>query len=649
VAAVEESYVRATPSSSRGFELSSSLTAAAAAIATFGLAFEHGGFAVSTWSTATVVVWGCILGIVLSGIDRSARVSGWAAASVGLLVLFAAFTGLSGAWASGAEAAFAGLNRTLLYAGVTTLVLLLNRERLTRPLLDGVTMGLVAVTFLALASRFFPSLVSTAKADTLVPDAGSRLSYPVGYWNALAVLAALAWPLLLRIATDPTRGRARAIALVPVPAIAAVVYLASSRAGAVTFVVGGILFIALSPRPWAAAGAAIVSVVAAGLGVAALARQNGLTDGALASAEATAAHHRGSLLAVIGAGIVGAIVFALADRRFAGKAIPARVGHVVIAALGVLVLVALVAAHPIRRWDTFSALPTAPGGAGYIHKHFLSANGNYRWQYWQATIDEFRTQPLVGRGAGSFEAWWDARGSIAGFVSNPHSLYFETLGDLGLVGLTALIGSIAAGMYGAARVVRRSRGSLHADYAAATSVFVAFAVAVGLDWVWDVPVIGVVAFALLGAALSALPPSPRNRVAFGRIAIATCAAVAILTAIDLGLADAVISRSQSAAARGNLAAAAHRARQAELLQPWAASAHVQMALVREAQHRFGDARQSIRAAIDHDHLDWRNWYIAARIENESGNRNRAKASYAQARRLNPNSPLLQAPLPAPAR
>ena len=50
-----------------------------------------------------------------------------------------------------------------------------------------------------------------------------------------------------------------------------------------------------------------------------------------------------------------------------------------------------------------------------------------------------------GRGAGSYESWWSEHGTLATFVKDAHSLYLQTLGELGVVGLVLLLTALTAG------------------------------------------------------------------------------------------------------------------------------------------------------------------------------------------------------------
>jgi Tfp pilus assembly protein PilF len=108
------------------------------------------------------------------------------------------------------------------------------------------------------------------------------------------------------------------------------------------------------------------------------------------------------------------------------------------------------------------------------------------------------------------------------------------------------------------------------------------------------------------------------------------------------LAQSDIERSQARAARYDFPAAFSSARDAERIQPWAASPRLQLALLHEATGDFGAAQHEIRAAIVRDDSDWRLWLIAARIQQEQGHRAAAAANLRRATSLNPRSPLLAA-------
>ena len=98
-----------------------------------------------------------------------------------------------------------------------------------------------------------------------LPSAATRLSFPLGYWNGLAVFVAFyAVPLLLRLAIVAQSFLVRGVAIASIPALAATIYLqASSRGGVATALTGTAVFLALTARRWAAVAALVVATVGA--------------------------------------------------------------------------------------------------------------------------------------------------------------------------------------------------------------------------------------------------------------------------------------------------------------------------------------------------------------------------------------------------
>ena len=70
----------------------------------------------------------------------------------------------------------------------------------------------------------------------------------------------------------------------------------------------------------------------------------------------------------------------------------------------------------------------------------LDFSGSRRYDFWEAAVDANATDPSVGIGPGTFDFWWTQHGSYAAYVRDAHSLYVETLAELGIIGLL-LIGA----------------------------------------------------------------------------------------------------------------------------------------------------------------------------------------------------------------
>jgi Flp pilus assembly protein TadD len=124
-----------------------------------------------------------------------------------------------------------------------------------------------------------------------------------------------------------------------------------------------------------------------------------------------------------------------------------------------------------------------------------------------------------------------------------------------------------------------------------------------------------------------------------RLAVAvTVTLLALAQAIPL-IADVKIKDSEDELKQGDEAAALAAAEDARDVQSWAASPHLQLALVHETRGELSEARDEIARAIDRDGSDWRLWAVEARIEEASGDDAAAQRSLDQARELNPRSPL----------
>jgi O-antigen ligase len=209
----------------------------------------------------------------------------------------------------------------------------------------------------------------------------------------------------------------------------------------------------------------IGAVVVATLGIAAWKRPL-LAGPALASVAVLMAglalsSSRGSWLAVAAGACV--LVASRGGRRFAIAAV-AGVGALEACLLGL---------------TTF----TEPG--------VLAARGDY----WHVAWHVARQHPLVGTGAGTYDLAWGAFGELGrwGSVLDAHSLYLETLAELGVVGLV-LVAGLAVPVFAAA-----SRSALSATETAALGGAVTFLVHAGLDFDWEMPAVTVAGIACLAA------------------------------------------------------------------------------------------------------------------------------------------------------
>jgi len=616
------------------------LTVAAAVVL---LALDGGTYDLSSRNSLAIVVWWSVALAAIAGLLAFERLPVSVLVTAGSFAAFGAWTGASTLWAESEAKALAEFNRVALYGGVFLLAACLSTRLSRRACSDGLAIGVAAVGLIALGGRLFGGLESEREVTDFLPGYAGRLNYPLAYPNALAILIALGLPLLLRTATAEGRAAWRGLALAPFPALVGALYLTSSRGGAGASIVGVLAFLALTNRRWVAAGAAIVAGLGSAAVVMVLVSRPELVDSPLSTLADQQGRSAAGWIAAIC--VLTGATFAASTRLVGASRRPSPLlGWATVSSLLVAGAVGLAAAHPLERFREFKRPPAsvASGETSTVASHLLSVNGTGRWQHWQASVDQFRESPLLGQGAGSYEAWWAQHGSVAIFVLDAHSLYLETLGELGAVGILLLLAVFLAGVVPAGARMLRLDDEARTTTAGLLAAFFAFVVGAGVDWMWEVTVVSVVGFACLGLLL----PGRREPVArpTGRLPAARLSVVAVALAVVVALGLPLLSslqlqESQEAAAAGDLPAALAHADAARKLEPWASSPYLQLALVTERAGNLLRARGWIQEALERDSSDWRLWLVSARIETRLGTIRAGQRSLLQAKLRNPRSPL----------
>jgi hypothetical protein len=311
---------------------------------------------------------------------------------------------------------------------------------------------------------------------------------------------------------------------------------------------------------------------------------------------------------------------------------------------GVSVLVALAAFDGPGRasdaWDEFKVAESPGKGS----ERLVSVAGQNRYAYWESAVDQNQTKPLTGTGSGTFEYWWARNRDSADAVRDTHSLYFQTLGELGIVGFAILIAFLGVVIGGGGREIlgAHSRRPL---LAAAFAGVVAFLLTAAFDWVWQIPVIASATLLLAAILVTAISPPPREEPApFGwpaRLGAAAAAIVAIVV-ISIPLASTGLLReSESEVRDGDLVGGLEAARSAANAEPGAATPRLQQALILEELGDFDAAAKAARAATERGETNWRTWLVLSRVEAQRGQAAAAVDAYRRARSLNPESPFFE--------
>src|SRR3954471_4271300 len=469
---------------------------AAVAAAVFGLAFSNGTYGVTARDSVAIAVWWLLALCVGTGAMPVSHVPRAAVAGGAALAGFAILSGASVAWSDSAERAFDEMNRGLLYLGIFALVVCAARRASAARWSDGLAIGIAAIGVFALTVRLFPHLVPSANVSAIFPN-DPRPSYPVNYWNGLAALVALGIAPLLRAAVAAPRPVVRALALAPMPALAAVIYLTSSRGGALTAVLAAVAFVALTDRRARAPVAVAVTGFGGVLAVAILHGRHHIVDGPLNSSQAASEGRSAALLIVVASAVV--VVVHLLLQRVHVRVPRATEGVAFVVGLAFVVgfTVGAVGSDPYKRFESFKQPPQAFTGGSYTSSHLTSDASSGRWQFWDAAVHQFQSKPLTGGGAGSYQAYWAKHGSIQYFVKDAHSLYLQSLGELGVGGLLLVLGFLGAAAVATRRRLTAARGADRAALASIAAIAVAFAFSLALDWMWQLTVVGAIGVASL--------------------------------------------------------------------------------------------------------------------------------------------------------
>jgi hypothetical protein len=602
--------------------------ALASAVLVGGLGLAGGGYFPTSWGwSGLALLWGTAVALAAGAGFRPDRKAALLAAALAGLCTWAAASAL---WSGSVGGTVLEIQRDLVYAGGMAALVLLARRAAVPQLLAGAFAGISVVACHALATRLFPE-----RLGVFDPVAGYRLSGTVGYWNGLGILCTIALLLGLSLAVRGNGRAAQLLAAALLPLLAATLYFTFSRGALAALALGLVVALAADPRRLQlAAGACVLAAPAAGaVWLASRSPALARTDSVLA--DASRAGHR-LALALIGLAAASAALaaaFAWLERHVEPGPHARRAGLLALAGVGVLAVAVPIAATggPAAAFDRAKqSFEGTPAGGTDLRDRFFSLSSNGRADLWQAALNDAAAHPLLGSGAGSYERYWLAHRPVPLKVRDAHSLYLETYAELGPVGVVLLLCALALPL----AALRRARSARLA--AGALGAYAAFLGHAAVDWDWELTAVTVPAL-LCGACLVLLGADGTRTRALGlrpRVALAG-AAVALGAFALVGLVGAsALSGSQDAAAHGNFAKAAARARTAERYAPWSAAP---LQALGEAQLAAGEvdaAAATLRRAVAREPGDFNLWLDLARALDGTAR----DAALARAARLNPLSP-----------
>jgi O-antigen ligase len=540
------------------------------------------------------------------------RLGRWGAVLVAAMVVLAAWTGATMAWSIVPDRSWDSFNRTVAYAAFLGLgvVLAAAGGRFGARLAASMLALVIAITLTwALLAKAIPALDPEG-------DRVARLREPVGYWNALALLADMALVLGLWLGTAPGHRRSARVAgglLVYVATLSLLLTL--SRAGVLVAVGVLVLWLALSSERVESGLLLLVSAIPAVLVGAWAFTRPALTEDVAIRSDRVADGAVFGLLALVGAGIV-IIVVGLGTWRALTEATRRRARR----ALVVVAAVAAVAAVAGLGVATANAVTSGRSCSEVVNdpSRLESLDPNNRLCWWSEAWDVFAGHSPEGAGAGTFEIARKRYRPDARNVLEPHSVPLQHLADGGVVALVLLLTLIGAAAGACVCALRRLDGPERAAAAALVAAPAAYFGHALVDYNWNFLAVTAPTMVVLGvlAGVGRVPGARRRRplVALGLVLVA----IAFLVSFSFPrLADRMERSSTRALASDDLELAHDRALWARFFNPLSVDPLFALARVEESRGRLGHAEQRYIRAVELQPDNPEAWYTLGLFEFEA--------------------------------
>ena len=576
-------------------------------------AAEEGGYAPTAWYLGALLFLALLAAVVVR-VRRRPALSPRAWIAIALLGAFTAWTFLSIVWAGVQGDAWDGANRTLLYFTVyATFALVPWRAHEGALVLGLFVLGTAAIGGFALASE-------GAEAFN-----GNRLAEPIGYENASAALFLMAfWPAVALAARPEVHWAARAFLLAAGGALLQLALLAQSRGSILGIAVALPLLVLLSRERVRVLVALLLVAVAT------LATLDPLLDvlaaGSATEVEQAVADERVALALASAALLLLGLLLASRDRP--GRA-QRSVALVASRRRAVALLAASLALATVGTTVAASMLEDAP-------RPGLESG---RYDMWRVAAGEFAERPLLGVGADNFAVDFVRERRTGEEPLYPHSLVLRTFSQTGLVGAALFLGFVAAALAAALPRRREPNGLAGAVAAASVTAGVYWLVHGSIDWLWEIPVLGASALALLGLASGLVRTRAREAArSRARFAAALVAAGALFLAAAASYAFpglAALELERAVRAWPNSEQAFSHLERARRLNPLSERADVVAGTLAVESGQWDLAQKAFERALERNPDDWYAHLRLALLTRAEGRRAEALARLERVRSLNP--------------
>jgi hypothetical protein len=585
----------------------------------------------------------CLFGMARVLLSRASAVA------IGALFAYTAWSFASVLWAHDQGAAFHGSDRALVYfAAFATFAILPWREASARIAMGATVAGIGSI-----------AIVAAVKVATVpAPGAlylGARLAWPMGYYNADAVLfmgAATGAIALAAQRRTPAVLRVAGIVLAGVCLQLAV--LSQSRGWLFTAPIVLALILLLIPGRVRLLLFAVLPAAATAAVAPQLLRVYGQATPAGRALSPTrlnaVLHSQGSyaVKAMLIADVVlaaAASALIVADRRLRlAPAAQRRFDRAARAIAAVLVVVAAAVAlavahgHVVGRiqdaWKSFAHAPAASEGG---RSHFTTLASN-RPDIWRVALHEFAQSPIGGIGQDNFAAGYIRLRRTYEQPRWTHSIELRLLTHTGLVGALLFAVFLVAALVAA---LRGRQGSARVTAGILLAFLVVWLVQGSIDWFWEYPALSVpaLAFAAAAGALDSVVPRTSSRRSRSRrllagLALALLAAGA-LAALAIPFAAARHARLATRVWEGEPALAYEQVRSATGLLPFDSQLYLLGGSIALNQGEFARARGWLLEAERRDRENWLAPFALGLTDGEQGRRAQAASQLRRAHSLNP--------------
>jgi hypothetical protein len=567
---------------------------------------------------AVVLLLGALLAMALGRL-AAPRVGRSGAILLAAAVALVAWTGVTVWWSIVPDRSWDVSNRGVAFVAFLGLGVVLAGAL-------GRTAARVGALLLAAVTGVVVAWALLAKAVPALDPEGdrvARLREPVGYWNALALMADLALVLGLWLATSGGRRAAVRVAgaLLTYAATLALL-LTLSRAGAVAGVAVVALWLALTSERLASGLLLAASAGPAALvGAWAFTRPSLVEDIALRSDRETDGAVFGALT-LVGAGLV-ALLVVLGSRRTLSE----RARGTLARALAVAAVLALLAAGVLLVAGAVGAVSQGRDCAEVVNDpgRFGSLE-SARLCWWAEAWDVFAGNAPEGAGAGSFEVARKRYRLDARNVLQPHSVPLQQLSDGGVVALVLLLVAIGGGAAVCVCALRRLREEERAAAAALVAAPAAYLLHALVDYSWDLLAVTAPTLFALGVLAGAGRPAgrPVRRPLLG-VAAALVSVAVLVSFSSPRLADRAVRESTRALDDGDFERARDRAERAELLNPLSVDPLLARARIEERRGDLDAAEDFYVEAVELQPENPATWYALGLFEFEA--RERMCAAY----------------------